>query len=600
MRVEGMSRMAGILFRLLAGISAVTLEAGMDMENGHALLRQVASDDRRAEESVLSTGSLEELKAKQSRWRELWLDMLGGLPEKTPLEPQVTGRIPCDGFTVEKILFQSMPGVYVTGYLYLPEDPEFRAPYPALLLVCGHSDDGKLRDRYCHMAVMAVKEGFAVFTPDPYSQGERIQRSADYSLSQCAEEHASLGARSWLVGWNFARFRIWDAVRSVDYMETRPELDLSKLAVAGCSGGGTMSTYMQAFDDRIRVACPSCYVSSLREVIGERGVHDAEQFFFGQLPRGFNHAVLLAMGQPRTAVMLDTRHEDYFPIAGARSTAALMEQFQKKLGIDTPFAIFSSDGPHGLPLCGRTAILSWLKYAVKGEESRYCRKGADGKPELDVEALRQIPDVTPPIPFPEEGRTVTASGQVRDLPGFKSLYTLIAEEALRLRKTRRIDRAALPEIVRRRAGIHTLADLPSEPEPFMHDFKWWYLSGAEGVSVELHAAILAVEGRSLVGERAESFLRKALAEREANGGKPVPLKAEGVWCIPAAHAFAAEPELFSEVEFTDPPKSWTEMLCDPDPGKDSFAVTVWGALKEYDWIDLVPKDRLTIHRTESK
>lgn len=564
----------------------------MDMENGHELLRQAASADKRAESAVLAIRSPEELKEKQKEWRADWLDMLGGLPEKTPLEPQVTGRIPCDGFTVEKILFQSMPGVYVTGYLYLPDDPEFRVPYPALLLVCGHSDDGKLRDRYCHMAVMAVKEGFAVFTPDPYSQGERIQRGADCPFPGCAEEHASLGARSWLAGWNFARFRIWDAVRSIDYMETRPDLDLSKLAVAGCSGGGTMSTYMQAFDDRIRVACPSCYVSSLREVIGERGVHDAEQFFFGQLPRGFNHAVLLAMGQPRTAVMLDTRHGDYFPIAGARSTAALMEQFQKKLGIDTPFAIFSSDGPHGLPLCGRTAILAWLKYAVKGEESRYCRKGADGKPELDVEALRQIPDVTPPIPFPEEGRTVTASGQVRDLPGFKSLYTVIAEEALRLRKTRRIDRTALPEIVRRRAGIHTLADLPSEPEPFMHDFKWWYLSGAEGVSEELHAAILAVEGRSLVGERAETFLRKALEERKANGGKPVVLKAEGVWCIAAAHAYAAEPQLFSAVEFTNPPPSWTEMLlCDPDPGHDSFAVTVWGALKEYDWTDLVPEDK---------
>lgn len=570
----------------------------MDMESGHELLRQVASADKRAESAVLAIRTPEELKKQQKQWRELWLDMLGGMPEKTPLQPQVTGRIQGDGFTVDKVLFQSMPGVYVTGYLYLPEDPRFRAPYPALLLVCGHSDTGKLRDRYCHMAVMAVKAGFAVFTPDPYSQGERIQRAADYPLSECAEEHASLGARSWLVGWNFARFRIWDAVRSIDYMETRPELDLSKLAIAGCSGGGTMSTYMQAFDDRIKVACPSCYVSSLREVIGERGVHDAEQFFYGQLPRGFNHAVLLAMGQPRVSVMLDTRHSDYFPIAGARSTAALMERFQKNLKIDTPFAIFSSDGPHGLPLCGRTAILSWLEYTVKCEESRYCTVSGS-RPMLDTEALRQIPDSTPPVPFPEEGRTVTASGQVRDLPGFRSLYTVIAEEALRLRDTRRIDRAALPEIVRRRANIRTLADLPPEPEPFIHDFKWWYLSGAEGCSTELHAAILAVMGRSLVGERAESILRKALAERRSNGGKPVPLKAEGVWCIPAAHAFAAEPGLFSEVEFTDPPKSWTEMLCDPDPGKDSFAVTVWGALKEYDWTDLVPEDRLTVIRRTS-
>ena len=561
----------------------------MDMENGYKILRQISDDDKKADAAVLSIGSQEELKEKQKQWRSLWLDMLGDMPEKTPLQPQITGKIRCEGYTVEKILFQSLPGIYVTGYLYLPDDPRFRAPYPGLLLVNGHSDPGKLRDRYCDMAVMAVKSGFAVFTPDPYSQGERVQRSAKYPWKGCAVEHASLGARSWLVGWNFARFRIWDAVRSIDYMETRPELDLSKLAVAGCSGGGTMSTYMQAFDDRIKVACPSCYVSSLREVIGERGVHDAEQFFFGQLPRGFNHAVMLAMGQPRTALMLDARHSDYFPIAGIRSTTALIEKFRDKLGIKTPFALFSSDGSHGWPLCGRTATLSWLEYTVKGKESRFC-KNLRGKPVLDIEALRGIADQTPPIPFPEAGRTVTPTGQVRDLPGFKSLYTLIAEEADRLQKSRKIDRSRLRDIVRKYAGIHPLDQLPPEPEAFQHDFKWWYLSGSEGISVEQYAAILAVEGRSLIGERAEMFLRKALAEKKANGGKPVPLRAEGDLCIAAAHAYAAEPQLFSSVEFKNPPKSWTGMLTDPDPVHDSFAVTVWGALKEYDWTDLVPEN----------
>ena len=563
----------------------------MDMENGYRILRQISDDDKRADAAVLSVASLEELKEKQKQWRKVWLDILGGMPEKTPLQPKVTGTIRCEGYRVEKILFQSLPGIYVTGYLYLPDDPRFRTPYPALLLVLGHSETGKLRDRYCHMAVMAVKAGFAVFTPDPFSQGERVQQGAEYPWKQCASEHASLGARSWLVGWNFARFRIWDAVRAIDYMETRPELDLSKLAVAGCSGGGTMSTYMQAFDDRIKVACPTCYVSSLREVIGERGVHDAEQFFFGQLPRGFNHAVLLAMGQPRTAVMLDARHSDYFPIEGIRSTTVLIEKFREKLGIETPFALFSSDGPHGWPLCGRTAVLSWLENTVKGKASRFC-KNLGGKPVPDIEALRVIPDHTPPIPFSEEGRNVTPTGQVRDLPGFKSLYTLIAEEANRLRESRKTDRSKLREIVRRRAGIHPLDQLPPEPEAFQHDFKWWYLSGSEGFSVEQYAAILAVEGRSLIGERAESFLRNALEERKTNGGKPVPLRAEGDWCIAAAHACAAEPELFSSVEFINPPPSWTDMLKNPDPTHDSFAVTVWGALKEYDWTDLVPENLL--------
>ena len=564
----------------------------MDMKNGHELLQSVWRHDSEIDQSLLKIKSLSELETKQREWKALWLDMLGGLPEKTPLHAQTAGKIRGDGFTVEKILFQSQEGVYVTGFLYLPDDPRFRPPYPGLLLVNGHSDTGKLKDRYCQMAVMAVKEGFGVFTPDPISQGERIQRGPQYEWKECSIEHASLGARSWLVGWNFARFRLWDAVRSVDYMETRKELDLSRLAVTGCSGGGTMSTYMQAFDERIKYACPSCYVSSLREVIGERGVHDAEQFFFGQLTRGFNHAVLLAMGQPRAAVLLDTRRSDYFPIAGARSTAELIRQIQKNLNIVPRLDIFSCDGPHGWPLAGRTAVLSWLKYMVKGEKNQYCR-GNGKNPEMDAEALRGIPDGNPlPLPFTAENSSVTPQGQVRDLPGFKSLYTLIGEEALRLRKMRKIDRAKLSEIVRRRAGIRPLDRLGPEPQPFQHDFKWWYLSGAEGVPVELHAAILAVEGRSLIGVRAESFLRKALQESKADGGQPVPLCAEGVPCIAAAHAYAAEPQLFSYVEFKNPPPSWTEMLQKEDPAQDSFAVTVWGALKEYDWTDLVPENVL--------
>ncbi|MBR2911309.1 MAG: dienelactone hydrolase family protein, partial [Lentisphaeria bacterium] len=165
------------------------------------------------------------------------------------------------------------------GFLFLPDDPRFKAPYPAVLLLLGHSETGKCRDNYFHLAEMAVKEGFGVFVPDPLSQGERVQQEPQHKWNECAAEHTSLGARAWLLGWNFARFRLNDAVRSIDYMETRRELDLSKLAVTGCSGGGTMSAYLQAFDNRIKAAAPSCYISSMREVIRERGLHDAEQFF---------------------------------------------------------------------------------------------------------------------------------------------------------------------------------------------------------------------------------------------------------------------------------------------------------------------------------
>ncbi len=129
---------------------------------------------------------------------------------------------------------------------------------------------------------------------------------------------------------------------------------------------------------------------------------------------------------------------------------------------------------------------------------------------------------------------------------------------------------------------------------FRTDFNWWYLKGPYGVKAENKAAILSTLGRSYVGERAEAILRKSAAEVTANGGRPVVLKAKGWDCIAAAHAFAAEPQLFAGVDFADRPPSWTELATCPDTKDDSFAVGVWGALLDYDWVDL------TNHMEEEK
>ena len=127
-----------------------------------------------------------------------------------------------------------------------------------------------------------------------------------------------------------------------------------------------------------------------------------------------------------------------------------------------------------------------------------------------------------------------------------------------------------------------------EQKPFNHPrFGWWYLDGAYGKNREGEAAILATVGRSVVGRDAENVIIRAAAQVKANGGKPIPLVARGWDCIAAAHAYAAEPQLFSAVRFSEPPLSWTEMVKDPVLGRESYAVAVWGALEEYDWTDLV-------------
>ena len=317
------------------------------------------------------------------------------------------------------------------------------------------------------------------------------------------------------------------------------------------------------------------------------------------------------MGQPRVALATGSRWKDYFPHAGAVSTFAVFTNMTARLGFAGPYWHFSCDGPHGLPPSTRTAQTDWMRYCILGasapkplDEYRVLDSGAAQTGTTGVSPVAARVDARPPVtsvspvvdatsaspPFPAEATFCTPTHQVRDLPGFKSVYAIIADEARRLAKERRPHaREELREIVRRRAGMRPLAELGGADEvAFKHRFGWWYLDGREGKLAENQAAILATLGRSRVGVKAEAILRDAAKRVAANGGKSVPLEAKGAGCIAAAHAYAAEPQLFSSVMFNDPPPSWTEMVTNPDPRHDSYAVAVWGALKDYDWTDLVP------------
>ena len=554
------------------------------------LLGDVRTADERCDAEVALIRTEDELKARQSAWRRAWLGGIGGLPERTPLNAKEGPVVQCNGFTLQNVLFESQPGVYVVGHLALPSSGAAKPPYPAVLMPLGHSNEGILNPRYAAHLAMTARAGFAAFAWDPLSQGERRQATNpkdDYTDS-CSVEHTRLGARGWLVGWNFARFRIWDGMRAIDWLETRKDVDCSRLGVMGTSGGGTMSAYLQALDDRVKVAFPNCFVSSVREVFAERGCHDAEQFFWNQLGVGVNHAAMLMMGQPRVALATGSRYKDYFPHVGAVSTFEVFASTAHRLGLAGPFWHFHCDGPHGLPPSTRAAQVDWMRRCVFGAEpmrpmAEYHALDVDGTDKDD-------PAARGPLPFPKEAAFFTSTHQVRDLPGFHSLYSIIADRAVELARTRKPKtRDELREIVRRRAAIRPLADLPATVQkPFDHpNFGWWYLNGVYGMRRENDAAILATLGRSAVGRDAENVIILAAAQVKANGGKAVPLVAKGWNCIAAAHAYAAESQLFSEVCLSDLPPSWTTMAQDPDVGRESYAVSVWGALEEYDWTDLV-------------
>ena len=115
-------------------------------------------------------------KADCKRWqqerREFFIRQIGGLPERTPLNAKIVGRLEADDYRVENVLFESLPGFYVTGNLYLPKSP---GPYPGVIVPCGHSHNGKAAGGYQRASILLAKHGMAAFCYDPIGQGERYQ-----------------------------------------------------------------------------------------------------------------------------------------------------------------------------------------------------------------------------------------------------------------------------------------------------------------------------------------------------------------------------------------------------------------------------------------
>ena len=196
----------------------------------------------------------------QQEMRDRLVEMIGGLPTiKTPLNPQITGRIQMPGFHIEKLVYESVPGVYVTALVYAPDDG--RKTHPAVLVPSGHAENGKVH--YQALCQRLVQRGYVVISWDPVGQGERSQfwdsksRKSRYNL--ICGEHAVLGNLAYLAGGNLARWEIWDGIRAVDYLLTRSDVDAERINITGTSGGGTQTAYIAALDPRIKVIMPSGY-----------------------------------------------------------------------------------------------------------------------------------------------------------------------------------------------------------------------------------------------------------------------------------------------------------------------------------------------------
>jgi cephalosporin-C deacetylase-like acetyl esterase len=328
---------------------------------------------------------------------------LGPFPERTPLAPRRTGLLERRGYRIEKLLFESQPGLLVTALAYVPDGA---GPFPGVLVPCGHTENGKAGETYQRLCIGLAGKGYFVLTYDPIGQGERKlywDGAAGASvLGGCTTQHSYAGNQCFLAGINLAQLMVWDSLRAIDLLADRPEVDRDRLGMAGNSGGGTNTAFTAPLDERIAVAVACCYITTLawRRRAGSTG--DAEQNLVGSLPAGLDHADLLRLVAPRP-VLVGSAALDFFPLQGAVESVAAARQLYATL--DAPEAIDHAvaEAPHGYSVDLRRATYRWLNRWLGVD-------AGDDEPDATVETDADL--------------QVTATGQV-SLLGAPAVHDLI-------------------------------------------------------------------------------------------------------------------------------------------------------------------------------
>ena len=313
--------------------------------------------------------------AWQQQRREFFVRRIGGFPERTPLSAEVVGRLEGDGYRVEKVLFESRPRHHVTANLYLPLA---KPPYPAVLVPCGHSHNGKAAGGYQRISILLARNGMAALCYDPIGQGERYQM-LDYQQDHthfttaprypvphprvqylCTIEHTTMGLGSILLGANVAQYRIWDGMRAIDYLQSRDDVIAEKIGCTGNSGGGTLTAYLMALDDRIVAAASVCYLTTFRRLIDTRGAQDAEQNIFGQILFGMDEPDYVMMRAPRATLICAATRDRTFDIEGTWDLFRQAKRFYTRLGYPERVGLIEADAPHGFTIQQREAAARWM------------------------------------------------------------------------------------------------------------------------------------------------------------------------------------------------------------------------------------------------
>ena len=318
----------------------------------------------RKEAKQISTSSLAvpltagQWQASVESRREQWREMLGlsPLPKRTPLEATVTGVLERADYVVEKIHFQSLPGAFVAGNLYRPAKPVGRLP--AVLYLCGHSK-GKVNAPYQANPRWFGQHGYVALVLDPIQLGE------------CQGiHHGTHRFERWdwqSRGYTPAGTEVWNAMRALDYLESRSDVDGSRLGVTGLSGGGVISWCLGAADERVKVVVPVCQSGSIEQVVVDRGTDGHCDCAFWINYYRWCWPDIGSLIAPRAFLITAGSEDQLWRPIGYRDVAHRIRHQYAALGVPNKFDLVEDLAPHGYTRKLRQSIFTWFNAHLKND-----------------------------------------------------------------------------------------------------------------------------------------------------------------------------------------------------------------------------------------
>lgn len=323
--------------------------------------------------------------AWRERTRRALLKVLGftRFPARTPLRPRVVGAIDRGDFVIEKVILETRPNFLMTANLYRPKKLSRRVP--AVLCVHGHTMQGKTSAAMQIRATNYARAGWVALAVDATGHGERVHIGHRRTFAIVTAAMSVEGVQ------------VWDNMRCIDYLLSRPEVDARRIGITGCSGGGNQTMYTAAVDERIAVVVPVCSVSTLRgQIFTNNGIGCQCECIPDLVRYGLENAVVCALVAPRPLLVLSGTQDKVFPIQYTRDANKHLEQFYQAIRHAERYNYVERRVPHGYPRPLRQLAHAWFDRWFNGRRKEIAYHERGPKP-LPAEELWCFPKGTLPV-----------------------------------------------------------------------------------------------------------------------------------------------------------------------------------------------------------